>query len=73
MNFFRSDVLIASLIWGSVGTGYFIYGWRQQAFLPMVAGVALIATSYFAGSGLSMTLISVGALVATHVLMKRAD
>lgn len=73
MNFLRPDTLIASLVWGAVGSGYFIYGWRQQAFLPMVAGVVLTATSYFAETGLTMTLISIGTIVATHFLMKRMD
>jgi hypothetical protein len=43
----NSGGLIASLIWGSIGTGVAIYGWRQKAMIPLISGLALIAISYF--------------------------
>ena len=67
---FNTHFLFASLIWGSVGMGYFIYGKRQRSWLPMVGGVAMIAVSYFAGSALLMSLICVGLIVAVYLLLK---
>jgi hypothetical protein len=43
---FSASFLFASLLWGSVGFGYFIYGRKQGAWSPTFAGVAMMALSY---------------------------
>jgi hypothetical protein len=63
--------LFASLLWGSVGVGYFIYGKKQQEMIPLIAGLVMIAISYFVGSALFMSLISVALIGAVYFLMKR--
>ena len=68
---FSTHFLFASLIWGSVGVGYFIYGKRQSSWVPMVGGVLMIAASYFTGSALVMSLICIGLMVAMYGLLKR--
>lgn len=55
MDLFQPNLLFASLVWGSVGTGYFIYGKRQQSFVPMIGGILMIVASYFSGSALAMS------------------
>jgi len=44
---FSASFLFASLVWGSVGVGYFIYGKKQQSLCPMVGGILMIIASYF--------------------------
>jgi uncharacterized membrane protein HdeD (DUF308 family) len=68
---FNTSFLFASLIWGSVGVGYFIYGKRQGSWSPMVGGVLMITTSYFVSSALLMSLICVGLIVGVYMLLKR--
>ena len=68
---FNTHFLFASLIWGSVGVGYFIYGKRQSSWVPMVGGVLMIAASYFTGSAVVMSLVCIGLMVAIYVLLKR--
>ena len=68
---FNTHFLFASLIWGSVGVGYFIYGKRQSSWMPMIGGLLMIAASYFAGSALLMSLICIGLMAAIYVLLKR--
>jgi hypothetical protein len=58
--------LIASLVWGSIGLGFVVYGKRQSAVVPLVGGIALIAISYFVGSALVMSIIG-AALVAAMI------
>ena len=55
-----SSFLIASLIWGSVGVGFFIYGKKQRLMIPLFGGIALIAISYLIASALYMSLASIG-------------
>ena len=71
MNLFSPSFLFASLIWGSIGVGYFIYGKKQQSLPAMVGGILMIAVSYFVSSALGMSLISVLVIVAVYMLSKR--
>ena len=70
MNIGSSSFLWASLIWGSIGMGFAIYGKRQRATAPLVGGIALVAISYFISSALLMSLVGV-ALVAGIVWHQR--
>ncbi len=71
MDLFDTNFLFASLLWGSVGIGYWVYGKKQQEMMPMLGGVAMIAVSYFVGSWLLMSLISIALMVAVYLLVKR--
>jgi hypothetical protein len=48
--------ILLSVLWGAIGMGYFVYGKKQQRFLPMLSGIALIGFPYFVES----SLLSVG-------------
>jgi hypothetical protein len=65
-----ASFVFASLIWGSVGGGYFIYGKKQSSWPAMVGGVLMIAAS-FIGSAFLMTLICLGLMVGVYVLLKQ--
>jgi hypothetical protein len=71
VNIFDTNFLFASLLWGSIGVGYFIYGKRQQEMAPLAGGLAMIAVSYFVSSALLMSLISITLMVAVYLLLKR--
>ena len=71
MNFLNPSFLFASLVWGSVGLGYCIYGKRQQSWIPMVGGVLMIAASFFISSALLMSLVCLGLMAGVYVLLKR--
>ncbi|MEI6785628.1 MAG: amino acid transport protein [Verrucomicrobiota bacterium] len=71
MNLFSPSFLFASLIWGSIGVGYFIYGKKQQSWIPMVGGISMIAVSYLVVSALAMSLICILLIVAVHMLLRR--
>lgn len=51
----HTDFLLASLIWGCVGTGCIVYGKKQAAAPPLVAGLVLVAASYFVPSPLLLS------------------
>ena len=68
---FNTNFLFASLIWGSVGVGYFIYGKKQGSWIPMTGGILMIVVSYFVGSALLMSVISIGIIVTVHALLKK--
>jgi hypothetical protein len=43
----NTSVLLWGVLFGSVGLGFFIYGRRQQAVVPLVAGIGLCVVPYF--------------------------
>ena len=68
---FDSSFLFASLLWGSVGFGYWIYGKKQREMMPMIGGVAMIGVSYLVSSWLLMTLICIALMVGVRFLIRR--
>ena len=42
-----TSTLLWGVLFGSVGLGFFIYGRRQQAVVPLAVGVALFIAPYF--------------------------
>lgn len=70
MNF-SAETLFASLIWGSIGVGFTIYGKKQSKFIPMIGGLALVAISYFIASPLYMSAAAVGIMAAIWLLSKQ--
>lgn len=55
--------LLWGLLFGSIGLGFFLYGKKQQAFVPLFCGLALMVFPYFVSS--TTLLVAIGiALVA---------
>ena len=40
-------VLLWGLLFGSIGFGFFLYGKKQKAVVPLVTGIALCVVPYF--------------------------
>jgi hypothetical protein len=68
---FTASFLLASLVWGSIGVGYLIYGKKVQSLSAMVGGILMAAVSYFIGSALVMSLICVLIILAVYGLVRR--
>jgi hypothetical protein len=54
---------IAQLLWGTlfgaIGLGFFVYGRRQRAVVPLLSGVALMLFPYFVPN--TILLVAIGA------------
>jgi hypothetical protein len=53
--------LLWGLLFGSIGLGYFIYGKKQKAVVPLVCGLALMLFPYFVSKVL--LLVGIGVLL----------
>lgn len=71
MNLLDEKFLWASLVWGALGSGYLVYGWRQKEVVPLTGGVVMLAASYLVGSWLVMSLIAIAAIALVHLLQRR--
>jgi len=45
------------VLFGAVGMAYFIYGKKQQMFMPMICGVGLMVYPYFVANTILLVLI----------------
>lgn len=54
-----TSLLFLGLLFGSVGFGYFLYGKRQAAIVPMVCGIALMVFPYFVSNVLILAIIGI--------------
>jgi hypothetical protein len=59
----------ANLIWGTVASGYMLYGWKQKMMIPFVGGLVMMAVSCLA-SALPMTLVSIVVMVGVWWLVR---
>ena len=69
--FSSAHSLVASLIWGSLGLGLFIYGKKQQSLVPLFGGLLLMAITYFIESALYMSLAAIALLAAVYWFKKQ--
>ncbi|HME38622.1 MAG TPA: hypothetical protein VKG63_06645 [Steroidobacteraceae bacterium] len=54
--------MLWGLLFGSIGLGYFIYGRKQRAAVPLVTGLALMVFPYFVSN--AWLLVGVGVVLA---------
>ncbi len=58
--------MMARLLWGtlfsSIGVGYFIYGKKQQRWIPLACGVALMVYVYLVSN--VYLIVAVGVVIA---------
>ena len=56
--------LVWGMLFGAIGLGYFIYGKRQSALLPLLCGIGLMVFPYFVSGTLWMLLIGAALMAA---------
>jgi len=61
--------LLASVLWGGIASGYWIYGWKQKSWIPLAGGAAMMAASFFMPA-LTMSLVSILIMVGVWWMLK---
>jgi hypothetical protein len=61
--------LLWGLLFGSFGLGFFVYGKKQRAVVPLVCGLALMIFPYFVSSTILLVLIGT-ALIAVPYFVR---
>lgn len=51
--------LLWGLLFGSIGLGFFLYGKKQQAIVPLLCGLALMVFPYFVSNTFLLAAIGV--------------
>ena len=64
----NASFLFASLIWGGIGMGFFVYGKKQRASIPLYGGIGMVGLSYIISSALYMSAACIGLIVFMYFL-----
>ena len=62
----NTSLLLWSLLFSSVGLGFFLYGKKQQAPVPLFSGLALMVYPYFVSSTILLVAIGVALTVLPY-------
>ena len=65
------NTLWASVVWGAIGSGFEIYGKRQDQPVPMIGGLVMIGSTYFCETALMMSVIGVALTAGIWWLTQR--
>ena len=52
-----ATMMMWSVLFGAIGMGYFVYGQRQRAIVPLCVGMTLCVYPYFVTSVTSLLII----------------
>ena len=52
-------VLLWGLLFGSIGFGFFLYGKKQKAVVPIITGIALSVVPYFIADVYVLVMVGV--------------
>jgi len=60
--------LIWGVVFGGIGFGYFLYGKKQRAIVPLFSGIFLCVSPYFMANVYTLVLIGVALMAAPYFL-----
>jgi hypothetical protein len=58
----NSSILLWGLLFSSIGFGFFLYGRKQRAVVPLLCGIAMMVYPYFISN--VMALVAIGIVLA---------
>jgi hypothetical protein len=62
----NSAVIIWALLFGSVGLGFFVYGKRERAIVPLLAGLALMVAPYLVSNVYGLVALGCGLIALPY-------
>ena len=61
-----SSLLIWGMVFGAIGLGFFTYGKRQKAVVPLLTGIALFMFPYFISNVYMLVIVGVVLVVLPY-------
>ena len=49
--------MLVSVLFSSIGAGYFLYGRKQAQVIPLLTGIALCVYPYFLSNGYAIVIV----------------
>jgi hypothetical protein len=64
----NTTTIFLATIFGAIGTGYLVYGKKQQKMMALISGLALCGIPYLISNALLLTAVSVLVIILPFVL-----
>ena len=61
-----ASLLFWGLIFSSIGIGFFVYGKKQQAIVPLLCGLALMIFPYFVSNVIVLVVVGVALMAIPY-------
>lgn len=58
--------LLWSLLFGSIGMGFFLYGKKQQRLVPLLCGLALMIFPYFVHGAILLVTVGLALMIIPY-------
>jgi hypothetical protein len=62
----NTSLLLWSLLFSSIGLGFFVYGKKQKAIVPLLSGLGLMIYPYFVSNTLLLVAVGVALMALPH-------
>ena len=62
----NTATLLWGVVFGSIGLGFFVYGKRQRAPVPLLCGLALMVFPYFVSGTWPTVLVGAGLMAIPY-------
>ncbi len=63
-----TSTLLLGVLFGSIGLGFFIYGRKQKAVVPLISGIGLMVFPYFISNIYIMILTGIALIVLPYFI-----
>lgn len=60
------STLLWGVLFGSIGLGFFIYGKKQRAIVPLVCGVALMLCPYVVSNVILLVIVGIALMAIPY-------
>ncbi len=62
------STLLLGVLFGSIGLGFFVYGKKQKAVMPLISGIGLMVFPYFISNIYIMILSGIALIVLPYFI-----
>jgi hypothetical protein len=62
----NTSSLLWGVLFGSIGLGFFIYGRKQRAVVPLLCGLGLMIFPYFVSNNILLVAIGIALMVIPY-------
>ncbi|MFH0781179.1 MAG: hypothetical protein V2B20_04380 [Pseudomonadota bacterium] len=63
-----TSALLWGVIFGAIGLGYFVYGKKQKAVIPLISGIGLMVLPYLISNIYFMVLSSIALILLPYFI-----
>lgn len=64
----ETSILIWGMIFGSIGFGFFLYGKKQKAIVPLFSGISLFIVPYFIPNVYLLVIAGIGLIALPYFI-----